>query len=403
MGVAVACPSCGSDRLYKDGLRYLSDGTSVQRWLCRNCGYRFTDPNHKAKTGWRNLPSGLNLPFGLFYSCQGNDDPDGRVPSARKAATTLATVEKENEKRAAGATEIKLMLPYIEGKLIEYLWKAKKHGLSELTIKQRVSKLRRLVKMGADLLNPDSVSTALAISELTPINKKGYIVAYKSFAKSLNLQWEPPKIRVERKVPFIPTEAEIDTLIAGCGRKTAAFLQVLKDTGARGGEAARLKWSDVDERTNTVRINNPLKGSLARVIKVSSKTIAMLNALPKTGEFIFNTNVSSVRKNFIKQRNKLADKLQNPRLKQIHLHTFRHWKATIEYYRTKNIKYVQYLLGHKKLENTDIYTHLVNFESDEWHVATARNLDEEKKLIEAGFEFVRYSEKDELAIYRKRK
>lgn len=41
------------------------------------------------------------------------------------------------------------------------------------------------------------------------------------------------------------------------------------------------------------------------------------------------------------------------------------------------------MLGHKKLENTDIYTHLVNFE------VTARNLEEEKKLIEAGFKFVR--------------
>jgi len=30
-------------------------------------------------------------------------------------------------------------------------------------------------------------------------------------------------------------------------------------------------------------------------------------------------------------------------------------------------------------------------------------LEEEGKLIEAGFEYVRYSEKDEVAIYRKRK
>ena len=45
----------------------------------------------------------------------------------------------------------------------------------------------------------------------------------------------------------------------------------------------------------------------------------------------------------------------------------------------------------------------INFESDDWHVAHARNLEEENKLIEAGFEYVRYSEKDEVAIYRKRK
>jgi len=75
----------------------------------------------------------------------------------------------------------------------------------------------------------------------------------------------------------------------------------------------------------------------------------------------------------------------------------------MEYYRTKDMKYVQYLLGHKKIENTDIYTHLVSFENEEWHVAVAKNLEEEKKLIEVGFEFVRYSERDGVAIYRERK
>jgi len=56
----------------------------------------------------------------------------------------------------------------------------------------------------------------------------------------------------------------------------------------------------------------------------------------------------------------------------------------------------------KKLR-TDFYTQLLGFESDEWHVAHARNLEEENKLIEVGFEYVRYSEKDDVAIYRKRK
>jgi len=45
----------------------------------------------------------------------------------------------------------------------------------------------------------------------------------------------------------------------------------------------------------------------------------------------------------------------------------------------------------------------INFESDEWHVAHAKTLDEEDRLVQAGFEFVRYDEKESLAIYRKRK
>ena len=75
----------------------------------------------------------------------------------------------------------------------------------------------------------------------------------------------------------------------------------------------------------------------------------------------------------------------------------------MEFHRTKNILYVKQILGHKKLENTELYTHLINFESDEWHVAHARDIDEESKLLEAGYEYVRYSDKDCVAIYRKRK
>jgi integrase len=146
-----------------------------------------------------------------------------------------------------------------------------------------------------------------------------------------------------------------------------------------------------------------VKGSLARIVKVPPRTIAMINELRKTSDLVFNSHPDMIRRNYYKQRCRLARLLQNPRIKQIRLHTFRHWKATMEYHRTLNIKYVQQLLGHKKLESTDLYTQLINFESDEWHVAHARNLEEESKLIEAGFEYVRYSDKDSVAIYRKRK
>jgi integrase len=178
---------------------------------------------------------------------------------------------------------------------------------------------------------------------------------------------------------------------------------MLKDTGARGCEASKLRWTEIDEKSCTIRINYPVKGSLARVVKGSPKTVAMVMALPRTQGFIFNQNVNTICKSFMKQRKRIARTLQNPRLKQIHFHTLRHWKATMEFHRTKNILHVKQLLGHKKLENTELYTHLINFESDEWHVAHAKDIEEESKLLEAGYEYVRYSDKDSIAIYRKRK
>ena len=73
------------------------------------------------------------------------------------------------------------------------------------------------------------------------------------------------------------------------------------------------------------------------------------------------------------------------------------------YFKTKNILYVKQQLGHRCIENTMVYTQLINIESDEWHVAHAKTLDEEDKLVQAGFEFVRYDERENVAIYRKRK
>ena len=61
---------------------------------------------------------------------------------------------------------------------------------------------------------------------------------------------------------------------------------------------------------------------------------------------------------FSQQRKRIAKKLQNPRLQRITFHTFRHWKATMEYHRTKDNLYVKQVLGHKRIENTLIYVQL---------------------------------------------
>jgi hypothetical protein len=38
-------------------------------------------------------------------------------------------------------------------------------------------------------------------------------------------KWQLPKYKLTQKIPeFVPTELEIDELIAGCGRKIAAIL-----------------------------------------------------------------------------------------------------------------------------------------------------------------------------------
>ena len=98
----------------------------------------------------------------------------------------------------------------------------------------------------------------------------------------------------------------------------------------------------------------------------------------------------------------LSEQLVNPRLKRINFRTFRHWKATVTYHETKDILYVQRLLGHKSLKNTLVYTHLVDMDSDEsYTVKVAESIEEFTALLESGFEYI--SDYGEAKVLRKRK
>jgi len=89
-----------------------------------------------------------------------------------------------------------------------------------------------------------------------------------------------------------------------------------------------------------------------------------------------------------RQRKRISAKLQNPRLDQIAFKTLRHWKATTEYHKTKDILHVMQLLGHKNIQNTLVYAHLVNWESDESVSKVAKTVKEAQELVEAGFDYV---------------
>lgn len=173
----------------------------------------------------------------------------------------------------------------------------------------------------------------------------------------------------------------------------------------RIGEARRLCWIEVGLQRFVVTVNSPEKRSNPRV-KISPKLAAMLKVLPRKNQRVFsNCNTTTWRGNFLKARKRLAAKLQNSRLERITFHTFRHWKATMEYHKTKDPYHVKQLLGHKSIKNTEIYMNieqaLFTDQPDEFHVKVAEKPEEIKALLEVGFEYV--CEKAGLMFFRKRK
>lgn len=319
----------------------------------------------------------------------------------------MVEVESRNQERAAGATTTKQTQADIKGKIIEYAWWLKKEGYAESTITVNTMILKVLSTKGANLFDPDSVKEAIARQKWSDARRHTAITAYTLFLRMLGQKWEPPICKVTRKLPFIPTEEEIDSLIAGCGRKTATFLQLLKETAMRSGEANRLEWTDIDMERQTITLNKPEKGSKPRIFKASNKLIAMLNALPKTSARVFGDSLNWRTKasSFYHSRKRLARKLQNPRLLQMSFHTLRHWKATMLYHQTKDVIYVKEFLGHQRIETTMLYIQLAEIlfkeTTDAFTVRIASKPDAIKQLLEVGFEFV--CQKDGLLYFRKRK
>ncbi|MEM3697938.1 MAG: site-specific integrase [Candidatus Bathyarchaeia archaeon] len=330
---------------------------------------------------------------------------DRRVCVSEAEAKNLAAVESRQEvAQREGTTQSTVS---IEGEILRYLVWLKNQAYSHYTIRSRANLLKSFVKMKANLSDPDSVKEVIAnANNWSQTTKLLATTAYDSFLKWQGKTWISPRYRQTQKLPFIPTEEELDALITISGKKLATMLQILKETGARLGEAFKLEWTDIDFERSTLRINHPEKGSNPRILPITKKLASMINTLPKKGSRIFGGgSLRTFETSFWNQRRRAAAKLQNPRLKAITFHTFRHWKATMEYHKTHDIFHVQKLLGHKNIQNTAIYITLENSvfqtKEDDFHVAVAKTLEEACKLVEVGFEYV--CSMDNAKIFRKRK
>ncbi len=231
-------------------------------------------------------------------------------------------------------------------KILQYAWHLKKEGYRESTIVSRVKLLNGLSRR-ADLREPEAVKGAIARLNVSEARKENLVCVYGSFSKLNNIPFSPPRYQRVERLPFIPQENEIDQLIAG-------------------------------------------------------KLFAMLNQLPRRDERVFGPGkLDHFARWFYVKRRDVSQRLGNPQIRRIGFKTLRHWRASTLYHRTRDILLVQRTLGHKDIRNTLVYTHLIDFNDDDYACKGARSLEEASKLIEAGFEYV--TEIDNTKLFRKRK
>jgi site-specific recombinase XerD len=172
-------------------------------------------------------------------------------------------------------------------------------------------------------------------------------------------------VREPRKLPVVLSREEVARLIDAAGKpKYQAALSVAYGAGLRASEVVALKVSDIDSTRMTLRIEQG-KGRKDRYAMLSPVLLERLRAWWRAGRaqgklldggWLFPGQnpidpMSTRQLNRICHAAAAAAEID----KRVSMHTLRHSYATHLLEQKVDIRVIQVLLGHKKLETTALY------------------------------------------------
>jgi integrase len=264
----------------------------------------------------------------------------------------------------------------------------------------------RFLEANTDINNPETIKSFIA-KQPTWGNayKESMVNAYLHYVELNNLQWIKPKYSRPERLPNVPQTEQVNKIIASSGDKFSKIFSILRDSGLRPIELQRSKDKNYDLTIGLISPETAKHGN-ARIIKLPEQTLALLKDYISQYGYNFPTTEAMTHM-WDRTRNRIAKKLKEPDLLKYRLYDLRHYYATMLYAKTKDIHLVKQQLGHKRIEHTLIYTHLINFKTDEYVskavqiLGNPNFLNEICQLAESGFSL--FTKTEEYQIFRKPK
>jgi len=163
--------------------------------------------------------------------------------------------------------------------------------------------------------------------------------------------------KIEERQPF--SEIELERIKNGCiNAKERAIVYFLLSTGCRIGEVVRLNRDDIDLRTKEVKVLG--KGSKERMVYFTDVAAMYLQEYLRTrtddNEALFISKFNN-RMNEHSHQDRMRAIGKRLGIAKVHPHRFRHTFASGLLKNGMPIQEVALLLGHARLETTQIYAH----------------------------------------------
>jgi integrase len=228
----------------------------------------------------------------------------------------------------------------LDGKILTLLVKLKSKGLSENTLKNYEYRLNRLAQ-AVDLDNPDQVLEFISNVQGSNCYRETFVKAYTYYARLNGIPFDKPKYRTERRLPKVPTTETIGEIIARSSRKYSTVFKLLAETGAMPKELHNARLKDIDFDAGTLAIQG-LKGHTSRIFKLKQETLAMLKTYASqfgSGPSLF-PNSKAMLKTWVRVRELLATKLQDPKYHAVRLYDLRRARDKKSVYSVLDLKWL---------------------------------------------------------------
>ena len=233
---------------------------------------------------------------------------------------------------------------------------------------------------------------------------------FMAYCKFNKIYWEKPIYTPEEKAIQPPTTEKCKMLCSSAKGALSIKIQISAETAFRpieiqGEKGLKVMDFHADTRTLT---NRNTKGCNARpAIKISEELTARLQDYItrkglKNNDLLFEGTAKSYGESYRRFRNRLAKKLNDPSIATIRLYDLRHAWITKTLLRISNVEIVKQLVGHRRLDTTQKYLHLIASDNQEFDVQGADTKEQAFKLLSAGYTYIQ-TLPEGTSVYRKPK